>query len=333
MSKNGRAKMETSAPILKLITALLLFLVIYLSVFICAHNTSIYYLNLTISFRLFKMHRLGSGTSRSSDWEPSQAFYFRLTLSTQTGLRRPENQFMRFQAPPMNSEDSNATAIYRNELLDLGHCDTYEELCKFLKLKNAHFSSILARKMSTEFCRVADYDLFVVRLKTSSPTIWQKQPQGVYHLLCRVPFPFCESFATLQEWEWNQRTGGQSVQLDFLSRISMPPSTPFESAAYYNKLRSATIGGFTRSISKEILRYHLLDKLFTVEEALTILRDLDFFQQPVETWEQFLAQLEVTNPPPTTGQGAVVLPDFSINTSLQKGCDDTVTRVGVRLLD
>ena len=77
------------------------------------------------------MHRLGNGTSKSSDWDPSKAFYFRLTLSTQTGLHRPESHFMRFQTPPMNSDDTNATAIYRNELLDLGHCETYEELCKF----------------------------------------------------------------------------------------------------------------------------------------------------------------------------------------------------------
>ena len=80
------------------------------------------------------MHRLGNSTSKSSDWEASQAFYFRLTLSAQTGLRRPEDQFMRFQAPPMNSDNVNATALYRNELLDLGHCDTYEELCKFQKI-------------------------------------------------------------------------------------------------------------------------------------------------------------------------------------------------------
>ena len=164
--------------------------------------------------------------------------------------------------------------------------------------------------MSTEFCRIADFDLFVVRIKTSNPTIWQRQPQGVYHLLCLVPPPFTDSFATLQEWDWNQKTGRQSVQLDFLSRISMPPSTPFESAAYYDKLRSATIGGFNRSISKEILRYHLIDKLFTVEESLTILRESNFFQQPVETWEQFISHVESTNPPNISGQGTVVLPDL-----------------------
>ena len=91
------------------------------------------------------MRPLGFSSSKSSDWEPSKAFYFRLTLSTKTGLRRPENQFMRFQHPPMNSDDLSAPAIYRNELLDLGHCDTYEELCKFLIDKRSysifHFSS------------------------------------------------------------------------------------------------------------------------------------------------------------------------------------------------
>ena len=128
--------------------------------------------------------------------------------------------------------------------------------------------------------------------------------------MCQVPDSLLDSFATLQEWEWNQQTGAQSVQLDFLSRISMPPSTPFESAAYYDKLRSATIGGFTRSINKEIIRYHLIDSLFTLEESLSILKGLNFFQQPVESWEQFIAQSEVPRPSNFAGQGTVVLPDL-----------------------
>ena len=129
-------------------------------------------------------------------------------------------------------------------------------------------------------------------------------------MLCRVPTPFVNAFATLQEWELNRQTGDQLVRLDFLSRISMPPSTPYESAAYYEKLRSATIGGFNRSISKEIQRFHLIDSLFSRDESLTILRELNFFRRPAGDWEQFIAQIESTTPDTSMGQSAVVLPDL-----------------------
>ena len=90
----------------------------------------------------------------------------------------------------------------------------------------------------------------------------------------------------------------------------MPPSTPYESAAFFDKYRAATIGGFTRSVCKEIQRYHMIDRVFTRDESLQILRELDFFKRstPDDGWHQFLAQVDVRPPPELSAR--VIVPEL-----------------------
>ena len=74
----------------------------------------------------------------------------------------------------------------------------------------------------------------MVRVRNTTATLWQHQVTGP-QLLCRLPPPFCDQFATVQEWDLDLRDRSQSLRLDFLSRICMPATTPFESAAFYQK--------------------------------------------------------------------------------------------------
>ena len=74
------------------------------------------------------MQRLGVGSSQPSDWNRSKAFYLRLTIVPSTRVNRPEEHFPRSKSA-INS-GSKDVRIMRHELLDLGHADTYQELCK-----------------------------------------------------------------------------------------------------------------------------------------------------------------------------------------------------------
>ena len=146
--------------------------------------------------------------------------------------------------------------------------------------------------MNEDFRRVLDHNLFVVRIQRSSPTVWQRDPRG-HRMLFVLPAPFIDSYATLQEWELNTLDGSQCIRLDFLNRISLPPTTPFESSAYYDKMRWATLGGFHQAVSKEVQRYHLIDTVFSREEGHQILRDMNFYSRPQpEDWlESVTAQI------------------------------------------
>ena len=163
--------------------------------------------------------------------------------------------------------------------------------------------------MNNDFTRILEGNLFVVRLRNSNPTVWQRFAHG-HRMLFKVPAPFTDSFPTLQEWELDPVSQFQTIRLDFLERIAMPPSTPYESAAFFDKYRSATIGGFNRSISKEIQRFHMVDRIYTRDESLLILRELDFFRRKSSDngWEQFLAQVDSRPAPELSAR--VVVPEL-----------------------
>ena len=78
------------------------------------------------------MHRLGQTYSRPSEWERSTAFYSRLTLSSSTGICRPSSDYPQ----PLNvivsnpNDPAQCIRMFRTELLDLGHTNTYFDLCK-----------------------------------------------------------------------------------------------------------------------------------------------------------------------------------------------------------
>ena len=162
--------------------------------------------------------------------------------------------------------------------------------------------------MNHDYTRIIDANLFLVRIKNSCPTVWQRHPHG-HRMLFRVPAPFVDTFPTLQEWELDPTNHVQTVRLDFLSHLAMPPSTPFESAAFYEKYRSATIGGFNRSVCKEIQRFHLVSQLFTRDEALSVLREVDFFKRPSnDSWHEFLAKTDAA--PASELSPSVVVPEL-----------------------
>ena len=74
------------------------------------------------------MQRLGVSSSQPQDWDRSKAFYLRLTVVPSTRVSRPESHFPRPQVP--NGSKDQEPRIMRHELLDLGHINTYQELCK-----------------------------------------------------------------------------------------------------------------------------------------------------------------------------------------------------------
>ena len=77
------------------------------------------------------MQRLGTCSSKPSDWEVSKAYYLRLTIIPSARVHRPEVHFPK-PHPLINSESTDPI-IMRHELLDLGHTDTYQNLCKLIK--------------------------------------------------------------------------------------------------------------------------------------------------------------------------------------------------------
>ena len=142
--------------------------------------------------------------------------------------------------------------------------------------------------MNEDFRRIIDYNLFVVRINRSSPTVWQRHPQG-HQLLFVLPPPFVDSYPTLQEWELNTHDGSQCIRLDFLNRIALPPTTPFESPAYFDRLRWATLGGFHQTMSKEIQRFHVVDTVLSRDEGYQLLRNENFYHRPQpEDWTEYL---------------------------------------------
>ena len=152
--------------------------------------------------------------------------------------------------------------------------------------------------MKTDFARIRDHDLFVCRIRGSGPFLWQRLPDGP-RLLCHLDEPFSDAFSTVQEWEYNVPSQTQSVRLDFLHRLAMAPSTPFESPAYFNSYRAATLGGFGRAVNKEIERYHAVNRLFTVSEVSDIYKEFDFYHiPPTDTLKLAFENLDAANRPP-----------------------------------
>ena len=140
----------------------------------------------------------------------------------------------------------------------------------------------LVLRLRDEFRQIKKGDLFCVRVKNTSPSVWQRQDDGSPRLLFRVPTDFCDSFVCLQEWEMTERTRSQSVRIDFLNRVQLPPTCPFESPAYWSRLREATLGG-QGQINRQVQKYHVVEKIFTPSEAREILSNLGFFSQsPVD---------------------------------------------------
>ena len=84
---------------------------------------------------------------------------------------------------------------------------------------------------------------------------------------------------TVQEWSLKTDDESQSLRLDFLNRISLPSTTRFESPAFYAKMRAALLGGLG-IVTKDIQSYHLVDRLYTVDEERSILNDLGFNSRP-----------------------------------------------------
>ena len=129
-----------------------------------------------------------------------------------------------------------------------------------------------------DFKQVEYGDVFVVRVRNTAPTLWQRQITGP-QMLCRLPPPFCDQFATTQEWDLDLRDRSQALRLDFLDRIAMPSTTTFESPAFFQKLKASTLGGMGL-VNREVLKYHVVDRLFTPTEARLILNELGFYHRP-----------------------------------------------------
>ena len=92
----------------------------------------LYRLTIRLNFN-FRMYRLGSSRSRPNEWERSSAYYSRLTLSTSTGINRPAHHYPQ----PLTAGDVAAgypanVRLFRNELIDIGHSNSYYDLCKCL---------------------------------------------------------------------------------------------------------------------------------------------------------------------------------------------------------
>ena len=91
------------------------------------------------------MYRLGSTCSRPSEWEKSCAFYSRLTLSPSTGISRPLRDYPQPLTVIVSNPQDPAQCIrmFRTELLDLGHTNTYFDLCKSITSDRPYITSIL----------------------------------------------------------------------------------------------------------------------------------------------------------------------------------------------
>ena len=130
--------------------------------------------------------------------------------------------------------------------------------------------------LRTDYRRIRAYDLFIVRIQNSSPTVWQRQGNHL-RMLFGLFAPFDDSFSCMQEWELNTQTNEHEVRLDFLHKIAMSPSTRYESPAFFAKYRAATLGGHNYAIRKEIQRYHVVNQFFSDGEMYRILAEYQFF--------------------------------------------------------
>ena len=168
-------------------------------------------------------------------------------------------------------------------------------VCYFIS-QNLSQILILVNRLTREFVRVKEGDLFCVRVKRTSPSIWQRRHIAgdvcVPQLLFRVPQSFSDSFVTIQEWELNERSKSQCVRIDFLNSIQLPPSCPFESPAYWSRLRAATLGGLGQ-ISREMQCYHVIETIIPPATAREILTQVGFYStHPIDTIREAFKPLE-----------------------------------------
>ena len=135
---------------------------------------------------------------------------------------------------------------------------------------------ILGSRIRIDFQRIRPYDLFVVRIQHSSPTLWQKRGDQL-KMLCGLFEPFIDAFACVQEWELNTQTQEHTVRLDFLHKIAMAPSTRYEGPAFFSKYKAATLGGHSYAVKKEIQRYHVVNQFLSDGEMYRLLAEYQFF--------------------------------------------------------
>ena len=119
-------------------------------------------------------------------------------------------------------------------------------------------------------------------------------------MLFKLPPPFDDSFGCTQEWELNARTNEQVLRLDFMFRLSQPPSTQFGGVPYHCNLRSALSGGMDGQINRDVQRHYVVPHIFTENESQTIMHQIGFYQavnHADEHWADFLNQVSVQEPP------------------------------------
>ena len=79
------------------------------------------------------MHRLGSSKTHPRDWGNCTAYYARLTVQDGSGSRI-HRDISRYPPPPARGFLPSASPpkrLLRTECLDLGHTQSYFELCKY----------------------------------------------------------------------------------------------------------------------------------------------------------------------------------------------------------
>ena len=248
------------------------------------------------------MSRLGITNSQPSDWSRSTGYYSRLTVASNAMVWRREDHY-----PPAPAETNVVNPglfvgrrIFRTEMLDLGHCNYQFELGKFILWTKIFviYETYSESRLNTDFSRVKSGDLFCVRIQRTSPTIWQRREYGA-ELLFRVPHNFVDSFVTIQEWELNPKTHSQTVRIDFLNRVQLPVTCPYESPAYWSRLRAATLGGLGQ-ISREVQEYHVVEQIIPPSTAREILTELGFYSaRPLDQIQQ--AFPPIYNPQSTQG--------------------------------
>ena len=154
-------------------------------------------------------------------------------------------------------------------------------------------------KLNHEFPFIQNGDIFILRIGETGPAAWQRQANTSV-MLFKLPPPYDDAFGVNQEWEFNTRTQVQVLRLDFLFRITQPPTARFESVPYHVNLRSALSGGFDGQVHRELQRFYTVPHIFTEAESDQILGQLEFnvrSQDPDYNWALFLSRVNPENAP------------------------------------
>ena len=154
-------------------------------------------------------------------------------------------------------------------------------------------------KTNHEFPFIQPGDVFVLRVGSTGPAIWQRK-EGSSALLFNIPPPFNDAFGVSQEWEFNTQTQEQALRLDFMFRLTQAPSTRFESVPYHVNLRSALSGCLDGQVTRELQRSYEVHHIFSDAESSAILDQLDFnrdIHHPDHHWTTFLERVNPENAP------------------------------------